>query len=94
MTAARHSSKREVGHPGTFARSSVFSGDVRSGRRGPRRTPGETRRLMVRDKRAVLSPGWSAHAGAGARNCRLAWGMGGENRDFADLDPLALADLV
>jgi len=57
-------------------------------------TPGETRHLMVRDKQAVLSPGWPVHAGAGTQDYRFAWGMAGENQDFADLDPLSLAEMV
>lgn len=47
--------------------------------------PQETRSLVVREGQAVLSPGWSIHAGCGTRNYTFCWAMGGENQDFSDM---------
>ena len=55
--------------------------------------PDETRHLVVRDRQAVLSPPWSIHSGAGTDRYGFIWGMGGENQDFADMDPAPLAQL-
>lgn len=52
--------------------------------------PDETRNLMVRDRQAVLSPPWSVHCGVGTSNYSFIWGMGGENQEFADMDPVVL----
>ena len=46
------------------------------------------RRLTVRDREAVLSPPWSVHCGVGTTHYAFIWGMGGENQDFADIDPV------
>jgi 4-deoxy-L-threo-5-hexosulose-uronate ketol-isomerase len=55
--------------------------------------PDRTRHLLVRDRQAVLSPRWSIHSGAGTKNYRFVWAMAGENRDFADIDPVSPAEL-
>ncbi|MEJ2503605.1 MAG: 5-dehydro-4-deoxy-D-glucuronate isomerase [Gemmatimonadota bacterium] len=56
--------------------------------------PDETRHLVVRDAQAVLSPGWSVHAGAGTGSYAFCWAMGGENQDFGDMQGVAMADLL
>ncbi|WP_263351897.1 5-dehydro-4-deoxy-D-glucuronate isomerase [Acidicapsa acidisoli] len=53
----------------------------------------ETRHLIVADKQVVISPGWSIHAGAGTRNYKFCWGMGGENQVYSDMDPAPIAEL-
>lgn len=55
--------------------------------------PQETRSLVVRDREAVLSPGWSIHAGAGTAGYTFCWAMGGENQDFADMQFVDMADI-
>jgi 4-deoxy-L-threo-5-hexosulose-uronate ketol-isomerase len=55
--------------------------------------PQETRHLVVRDCEAVLSPPWSIHCGVGTSSYGFVWGMGGENQEFADMDPAPLAEL-
>jgi 4-deoxy-L-threo-5-hexosulose-uronate ketol-isomerase len=55
--------------------------------------PDETRNLMMRDRQAVLSPPWSIHSGVGTQNYTFVWGMGGENQEFADMDPAPPATL-
>ena len=55
--------------------------------------PQEVRTVVVRDGEAVLSPGWSIHAGAGTGRYSFCWAMGGENQDFADMQHVAMTDL-
>jgi 4-deoxy-L-threo-5-hexosulose-uronate ketol-isomerase len=47
--------------------------------------PQETRSLVVRNEEAILSPGWSIHAGAGTNRYTFCWAMGGENQNFGDM---------
>jgi 4-deoxy-L-threo-5-hexosulose-uronate ketol-isomerase len=47
----------------------------------------------MRDKGVVISPGWSIHAGVGTRAYSFCWGMGGENQDYADMDPAPVESL-
>jgi len=49
--------------------------------------PAETRHIVMADKGIAISPGWSIHAGVGTRAYSFCWGMGGENQDYADMDP-------
>ncbi|WP_053251582.1 5-dehydro-4-deoxy-D-glucuronate isomerase [Ensifer adhaerens] len=55
--------------------------------------PDETRHLIVADGDAVLSPAWSIHMGAGTGPYAFVWGMTGENQEYNDVNPVALAEL-
>ncbi len=55
--------------------------------------PDETRSLVVRDRQAVLSPGWSIHAAAGTQKYSFVWAMGGENKEFSDMDSVNMEEL-
>ena len=55
--------------------------------------PTETRSLVVRDGDVVLSPGWSIHSGCGTSAYAFCWAMGGENQDYADMQPVDITTL-
>jgi 4-deoxy-L-threo-5-hexosulose-uronate ketol-isomerase len=55
--------------------------------------PDEVRALVVRDGEVALSPGWSIHSGCGTASYSFCWAMGGENQDYADMDPVAVQAL-
>jgi len=55
--------------------------------------PHATSHLIMADKQVVVSPGWSIHAGVGTKSYGFCWGMGGENQNYADMDPVAIRDL-
>ena len=55
--------------------------------------PNETRHLVVRDGEVILSPGWSIHSGVGTSAYSFCWAMGGENQDYADMQPVDMATL-
>lgn len=55
--------------------------------------PNETRHLVMKNYDAVVSPGWSIHAGMGTEAYSFCWGMGGENQDYADMDPAPVVEL-
>jgi len=52
--------------------------------------PNELRPLIVRDGEVALSPGWSVHSGCGTSAYAFCWAMGGENQDYADMDPVGV----
>jgi len=53
----------------------------------------ETRHIVVKNREVVLSPIWSIHSGVGTQAYSFCWGMGGENQDYGDMDPVPLARL-
>ena len=53
----------------------------------------ETRHLVVANKQIAISPGWSMHAGVGTSSYSFCWGMGGENKVYSDMDPVAVRDI-
>lgn len=55
--------------------------------------PDETRHIVVADREVVVSPGWSIHSGVGTQAYKFCWGMGGENQDYADMDPVSIGTM-
>jgi 4-deoxy-L-threo-5-hexosulose-uronate ketol-isomerase len=55
--------------------------------------PEETRHIVMKNREVVVSPGWSIHAGVGTQAYSFCWGMGGENQDYADMDPAPVQSL-
>jgi len=55
--------------------------------------PQQTRHLIVSDRQALISPGWSIHSGCGTGAYSFCWGMGGENKAYDDMDPAPLEQL-
>lgn len=53
----------------------------------------QTRHLVVANKQIAISPLWSIHAGVGTASYSFCWGMGGENQDYSDMDPLRISEL-
>lgn len=55
--------------------------------------PTETRSLVVRNRQAAVSPGWSIHAGCATAPYSFCWAMGGENQVFADMQGVNMGAL-
>ena len=50
--------------------------------------PSRIRTLHLGEGDVVLSPPWSVHSGEGSTHYGFVWGMGGENQDYSDMDPV------
>ena len=55
--------------------------------------PDQLRSMIVRDGDVALSPGWSVHSGCGTSAYSFCWAMGGENQDYADMQPVQMETL-
>lgn len=55
--------------------------------------PQQTRHMVVQNFDAIISPSWSIHAGCGTSNYTFIWAMGGENKEFDDMDEIAIPDM-
>jgi 4-deoxy-L-threo-5-hexosulose-uronate ketol-isomerase len=54
----------------------------------------QTKNIVIANHEAVLSPSWSIHSGCGTASYSFIWGMAGENKDYADIDPLPAVSLL
>jgi 4-deoxy-L-threo-5-hexosulose-uronate ketol-isomerase len=54
--------------------------------------PQETRHLIVGNYEAAISPPWSMHFGCGT-SYGFIWGMAGENKEFTDMDAVAINEI-
>ncbi|RYD79681.1 MAG: 5-dehydro-4-deoxy-D-glucuronate isomerase [Sphingobacteriales bacterium] len=55
--------------------------------------PQETRHVVIANHEAVLSAPWSMHFGVGTSSYGFIWGMAGENKEFTDMDAVAIASI-
>jgi len=55
--------------------------------------PQETRHIVMGNHEAVLSAPWSMHFGVGTASYGFIWGMAGENKEFTDMDAVAIASI-
>ena len=55
--------------------------------------PQQTRHLVMANHEAVISAPWSMHFGVGTASYGFIWGMGGENKEFTDMDVVPVATI-
>jgi 4-deoxy-L-threo-5-hexosulose-uronate ketol-isomerase len=53
----------------------------------------ETRHIALHNEQAVISPSWSMHCGCGTHNYTFIWAMGGENKEFDDMDNIEIQNI-
>jgi 4-deoxy-L-threo-5-hexosulose-uronate ketol-isomerase len=49
--------------------------------------------LVVANNEVAIAAPWSMHFGVGTASYGFIWSMAGENKEFTDMDPIAIADL-
>jgi 4-deoxy-L-threo-5-hexosulose-uronate ketol-isomerase len=56
--------------------------------------PQETRHMIIKNNEAIVAPSWSVHYGCGTGNYSFIWAMAGENKQFTDMDPAPITELL
>jgi 4-deoxy-L-threo-5-hexosulose-uronate ketol-isomerase len=56
--------------------------------------PQQTRHMVLKNYQAIASPSWSIHSGCGTSNYGFIWGMGGENKEYTDMDVCPVTELL
>lgn len=56
--------------------------------------PQQTRHLVVANHEAVIAAPWSMHFGVGTSSYGFIWGMAGENKEFTDMDQIAVSAIL
>ncbi len=83
-------------HTHTRRMEAYFYFDVKEGHRVMHfmGEPTETRHLVLGNYEAALSAPWSMHFGCGTSNYGFIWGMAGENKEFTDMDQVAISEVM
>jgi 4-deoxy-L-threo-5-hexosulose-uronate ketol-isomerase len=83
-------------HTHTRRMEAYFYFDVKEGHRVMHfmGEPTETRHLVLGNYEAALSAPWSMHFGCGTSNYGFIWGMAGENKEFTDMDQVAISEVL
>ncbi len=83
-------------HTHTRRMEAYFYFDVKDGHRVMHflGEPKETRHLVLGNNEGALSAPWSMHFGCGTSNYGFIWGMAGENKEFTDMDQVAIAEIL
>lgn len=55
--------------------------------------PDQIKTMITKNHQVALSPPWSIHSGAGTAAYSFIWAMGGENKDYTDMDVLSLTNI-
>ncbi len=56
--------------------------------------PQETRHIVLANLEGALSAPWSMHFGCGTASYGFIWGMAGENKEFTDMDQVAIKEIL